>query len=267
MLFDTHAHLDDPQLLSQIDSVIQAAASAGLKGILAVATTAQSAARCVNLADRFEMVYAAVGIQPNHVGEVAKGDWDRIVELASHAKVRAIGETGLDYYWNDVPLEVQRPIFADHIRLSLATGLPLVIHMREPKKEVDGSPCGQDIIDQLRRVAEGATIKGIMHSFTGNAVIAEECLSLGLHISFAGMVTYKNAAQLRDVVKLIPPDRLLIETDSPYLSPEPVRSHRPNQPAQITHTAACISETRSMELDELCRITTENARRLFGLAS
>ena len=265
MLFDTHAHLDDPRLLEKIDSVIPAAESAGLTGILAVATTAASAETCVALAERFPIVYAAVGIQPNYVGEIASRDWQLICRLASHPKVRAIGETGLDHYWNEVPLAQQRSVFADHIALSLETQLPLVIHMREPQANPEDSPCGREIIEMLQQVAGGAALRGIMHSFTGSAAIAEECLRLGLHISFAGMVTYKKSQTLRDVARSIPSDRLLVETDSPYLSPEPQRGRRPNEPAMVVHTAACLAETRGISFDELCRLTTENAQRLLGI--
>lgn len=265
MLVDTHAHLDDPRLLEQIESVILAAQSAGVTGILAVATTASSAETCVALADRFPMVYAAVGIQPNHVGEIASGDWATIRRLALHPKVRAIGETGLDHYWNEVPLPLQRSVFTDHIRLSLETQLPLVIHMREPKADEGASPCGHEIVAQLQQVAQGSTVRGVMHSFSGNAAIASECLRLGLHISFAGMLTYKKSEPLREVARTIPDERLLVETDSPYLSPEPFRGRRPNEPAMVVHTAACLAELRGLRFDELCRITTENAQRLFGM--
>ncbi len=265
MLFDTHAHLDDPRLLEKIESVILAAESAGLAGILAVATTAASAETCVALAERFEIVYAAVGIQPNHVGEIADGDWQTIRRLATHPKVRAIGETGLDHYWNEVPLAQQRSVFADHIALSLETQLPLVIHMRESQAAPGGSPCGREIIDQLSQIASGGALQGIMHSFTGTADIAAECLQLGLHISFAGMVTYKKSQGLRDAARTIPGDRLLVETDSPYLSPEPVRGQRPNEPAMVVHTAACLAESLGIEFEDFCRLTTDNAQRLFGI--
>jgi TatD DNase family protein len=168
--------------------------------------------------------------------------------------VVALGETGLDHYWDYTPRQVQQDYFDRHIRLSQARDLPLVIHMRD---------CEPEIVSMLRGGRGRGPLRGVMHSFTGTTETAAECLELGLYISFAGMVTYKKSEQLRRVAAIVPPDRLLIETDSPYLSPEPNRGRRPNEPAWIVHTARCLAEVRGTTVEELATQTTDNARRLF----
>lgn len=254
--FDTHCHLADEQLASQADDVIARASSAGVAELLSVATDVRSTLACIALANRYSGVFASAGIHPNHVLEAAPGDWDEIVKLASHPRVVALGETGLDCYWKDVPLAQQIDYFDRHLELSRRTGLPVIIHMRES---------GQPILEQLQRNSALGPIRGVMHSFTGDAQMAETVLSLGLHISFAGMLTYKKSDELRDVAKTIPLDRLLVETDSPYLSPHPHRSVRPNEPAMVIHTAACLAEARGMSPADLSSVTLANSRRLFAL--
>jgi TatD DNase family protein len=256
-LVDTHAHLDDKQLRSQMDQVLSNARDAGVVAIIAVGTTAATSQACVELAGQYDPVYASVGIQPNYCGETTGDDWDRIVALSKRPKVVALGETGLDRYWDDCPFGVQQDYFDRHLRLSQATGLPFIVHMRN---------CQEEVLVMLREAGSRGPLRGVMHSYTGDLAGALECVSLGMHISFAGMVTYKKSDELRSVAAAIPADRLLIETDSPYLSPHPERSVRPNQPALIRHTAACLAEVRGTTLAELARQTRSNARALFGVA-
>jgi TatD DNase family protein len=256
-LIDTHAHLDDRQFDECRDDVVRRAAEAGVAGIVCVGTTALSSAKAVQLAEQYRAISAAVGIQPNCCGDVAADDWDRIVELASRPDVVALGETGLDRYWDDTPFDVQQDYFDRHLRLSESRRQPVIIHMRD---------CEQDMLAMLRESRRRGPIHGVMHSFTGSATTADECLELGLYISFAGMVTYPKSQALREVAAGIPPDRILVETDSPYLSPQPVRGKRPNQPAWVVHTAACLAETREQQLEQFAAQTTANARRLFRLA-
>ena len=268
-LFDTHAHLDDEQLIGDLDDVVARATAAGLVGIMAVATSADSAERCVQIANRFEIVQATVGIQPNYVAEAGERDWQRIVALADSPQVKAIGETGLDHYWDFAPIEIQREYFVRHVQLARRLQLPLVIHMRDPKlldpQQADQQPCGHEILRYLREHTGSKPIQGIMHSFSGNAALAQECLAMGLHISFAGMVTYKKSHALREVAATIPPDRILIETDAPYLSPHPKRGQRPNEPALVMHTAECLAEVFGIGIEEFGRLTTDNAKRLFAV--
>ena len=255
-MFDTHAHLDQDCFDDDRAEVVSRARAAGVEEIAIVGCTAESSAKCVDIASGDEHLYATVGIQPNYVDEVSPGDWDKIVELAKSPGVVALGETGLDRYWTESNLPVQQDYFDRHLRLSQQTGVPFIVHMRD---------CEQDILDMLREAHARAPLNGIMHSFTGGAVMAAECVELGLYISFAGMVTYKKSGDLRDVAATVPLDRLLVETDSPYLSPEPVRKIRRNEPAHVAHTVACLAEVREITAAELGRVTTENARRLFGL--
>jgi TatD DNase family protein len=255
-LFDTHAHLSDEQLAPDCAGVIQRAAAAGVSRILAVGTNLGSSRDCLKIAGSYAGVWSSAGIHPNHAVEAAAGDWDEIVCLAREERVVALGETGLDLYWKDTPLPLQQDYFDRHIRLSQETGLPLVIHLRETAAE---------ILAMLREARQRGPLAGIMHSFTGTADQAAEFLALGLHISFAGIVTYKKSDDLRKVAATIPADRILIETDSPYLSPEPVRGKRPNEPAHVVHTAERAATCRGVSLENFAQQTTENAVALFKL--
>ncbi len=201
-------------------------------------------------------MYSSVGIHPNHCQDAAATDWSEILEMARHPKVVAIGETGLDRYWDYCPLEIQKDWFAKHIALSFESGKPLVIHMRD---------CESDVLEALEQHRLDRQVIGIMHSFSGSWETAEKCLSWGMYISFAGMVTFKRSDSLREIAARIPDDRLLIETDSPYLSPHPHRSQRPNQPALVQHTAQCLAEVRGISLFELGKLTTQNAKRVFRI--
>jgi TatD DNase family protein len=254
MLIDTHAHLTHPSLLERIDDFLMQAREVGLVGILTVGTTLEDSEGCVALAKRFDWVRAAVGLHPNNCCQSEPEDWQRIIDLCSNPEVVAIGETGLDRYWDDCPWETQVDYFRRHIRLSRETGLPIVIHTRD---------CAEETLEILQREAEGRSLQGVMHSFTGSIQVAQGCLELGLYISFAGMATFKNAAEIRQVAARIPRDRILIETDSPYLTPHPFRGQRPNHPALVKYTCASLAELRQVEPVELAVQTTENARRLF----
>lgn len=254
-LFDTHAHLNVDAFHGNVDGVVQRAKQAGLVGIMVIGIDAASSRRACDLAAEYPgFLYAAVGIQPNSAAEARDDDFDTVRELAGYPGVRAIGETGLDCYWDDTPIELQHRYFDDHLQLCRDTRLPMVIHMRDS---------GDLIVEQLRN--QSSVPAGVMHSFTGDQRLAEHCLELGLYISFAGMVTFKKSDELRQVAKFVPENRLLVETDSPYLSPEPLRGRRPNEPARVEHTLRCLAEVRGVKADELARVTTENARRLFQL--
>jgi TatD DNase family protein len=255
-LFDTHCHLDDEQFESRSADVVQRARDAGVVGIVTVGVTGASSDAAVRLAAEHDLVVAAVGIQPNYCGEASREDWDRIVALASQPGVVAIGETGLDRYWDFTPFPVQQDYFDRHLRLAQECELPFIVHMRD---------CEAEVLAALREASARGPLRGVMHSFTGTPQAATEFLELGLHISFAGMVTYKKSTDLRTIAAEVPADRLLVETDAPYLSPHPVRGQRPNEPALVGHTARCLAETRGVAPEELARQTTENARRLFAL--
>ncbi len=256
MLFDTHAHLEDEQLLPILGQVLENASSAGLVGITAIGTTAQTSEKCAQLAREYPQVYSAVGIHPNHCQDATEQEWQEILKLSTQSEVVAIGETGLDRYWDYCPIEQQRTWFAKHIELSFETQKPLVIHMRE---------CESDILAMLKAHQRDGKVFGIMHSFAGSWETAEQCLELGMYISFAGMVTFKKSNELREVAARIPEDRILVETDAPYLTPHPHRSQRPNQPAMVCHTASCLADVRGVDLELFSSSTTANAKRVFNL--
>lgn len=253
-LFDTHCHLDDEQFASNRDDVVARAVESGVTTLVAVGTTAASSRDSVELAAQYDAVLAAVGIQPNYCAEAKLDDWDQIVRLSDAPKVVAIGETGLDRYWDHTPFAVQEDYFDRHIRLSQQKELPFIVHLRD---------CEADILRMLREARQRGPLQGVMHSYTGTAAGAAECIDLGLYISFAGMVTYKKSDELREVATTIPDDRILIETDAPYLSPHPKRGQRPNEPALVVHTAASLAETRGTSLEAFAEQTTANAKRLF----
>jgi TatD DNase family protein len=256
-LFDTHAHLADDQFDAVRDEIIQRASAAGVTSLLAVGTELASSQRCLALAKQHSFIRASAGIHPNHSAAAAPTEWEQIVALSDAPEVVALGESGLDRHWDDSPFDVQQDYFDRHIRLSQKTGLAFIVHMRD---------CEADVLAMLREAARRGPLKGVMHSFTGTADGAAECLSLGMHISFAGMVTFKKSDDLRQVARSIPNDRILIETDCPYLSPHPHRGQRPNEPALIVHTAHCLAETRGVTLEEFSRQTYDNALRLFSRA-
>jgi TatD DNase family protein len=253
MLFDTHAHLDQPEFDPDRAEVVERARQAGVETVLAVGITATSSVACVELAATTSGVLAAVGIQPNYCAQAEPGDWEKVVGLADRPGVVALGETGLDRYWTYSPFDVQQDYFDRHLRLSQERGLPFIVHTRD---------CDADVLVMLREARRRGPLAGVMHSFTGSAETATECVELGLYVSFAGMVTFKKSAELRAVARSIPDDRILIETDSPYLSPHPLRGRR-NEPAHLVHTAACLAQERGVSTEAFAKQTTENARRLF----
>src|SRR5262245_16660936 len=253
-LFDTHAHLDQPEFEDDRADVVARARAEGVENIIAIGISADTSAACIALAAEFDGVYAAVGMQPNYLAEAQPGDWDRVVGMLDQPGVVAIGETGLDRYWDYTPFALQQDYFDRHLRLSQERDLPFIVHMRD---------CDEDILVMLRDAHTRGPLRGVMHSFTGSRAMADECLKMGLYISFAGMVTFKKSADLRAIAAAVPDDRILVETDSPYLTPEPVRKIQRNEPAHVRHTAACLAEVRGTTLEAFAEQTTANAKRLF----
>jgi TatD DNase family protein len=254
-LIDTHAHLDDDRFAGDLPEVLARAASVGIERIIAVATTLQSSRRCLELAALHSMVSSSAGIHPNHVTEATSTDWDQTARLATLPEAVALGETGLDRHWNYTPFALQEDYFARHLELSRRLKKPVIIHSRD---------CDRDMERLLRAEFDRhGPILGVMHSFTGSAALAGACLEMGLYISFAGMITYKNAQNLRDIAATVPADRILVETDCPYLPPVPHRGKR-NEPAHVAETAQCIALARSQTFAEFSDQTTANARRLFA---
>ncbi len=257
---DTHAHLDVPEFDADREAVVAQASQAGVEAVICPAIGVASSEAVVRIADCLPGVYAAVGIQPNYCAEAKSGDWERIVALASEPRVVAIGETGLDGHWDFTPLAVQQDYFDRHVRLAQERDLPLIIHCRE---------AGDDVLAMLREAALRGPLRGVLHAFSGDPAFAEACLELGLYISFAGAVTYTNKkfVPLREAAVMIPSDRLLLETDSPYLVPHPLRGkEKRNQPAHLVLTARALAELRGQTVEDLAAQTTANTRSLFALA-
>ncbi|MFO0800217.1 MAG: TatD family hydrolase [Gemmataceae bacterium] len=256
-MIDTHAHLFDDRFASDLPAVLGRAAAAGVERVVCLGIDADSNRASVRIANEYALVVAAVGIQPNHTAEAAPRDWDEVVRLAeTEPRVVAIGETGLDRYWDRAPFALQEDYFARHIALARRLGKPFVVHCREAEA---------DVVKVLRAEFDRhGPIRAVMHSFSGDAATARACLDMGLYISFAGMLTYKTAQPLRDAAAGVPLDRLLVETDAPYLAPAPHRGKR-NEPGYVVHTAACLAEVKGVPPAVIDEHTTRNARVLFGL--
>lgn len=255
-LIDTHAHLDAEPFATDLPAVLDRARAAGVGAMIAVATTAPSSAVCVSLAARHAELFATVGIHPNSIMEASPIAWDEIHALVEGERVVGVGETGLDRHWDNTPFAIQEEYFVRHLELARLHDRPVVIHCREAEA---------DMLRVLRAEFDRhGPIRGVMHSFVGDAAMAEMCRATGLYLSFAGMLTYKNAAALRETAAQQPLDRLLVETDSPYLSPVPLRGKR-NEPAHVIHTAACLATLLEIDAERLAKQTTANARKLFGL--
>ncbi len=257
MLFDTHAHLHFPEFADDLPAVLDRARKAGVNRMLTIGTSAESSRQAVALAEREPDLYAAVGIHPHDAAEADEGGFDELRRLAeASAWVVAIGEIGLDFFRNLSPREVQVEVFRRQLDLARRVRKPLLIHCREAHAET---------LEILRaeRVQE---LGGIMHCFSGDAAVARECLDLGLLISLAGPVTYSNARKLPEVVKLVPEDRLVVETDCPFLPPQPYRGKR-NEPAYLPITAARVAELKGVPVETLGPRMAENALALFGIRS
>lgn len=251
--FDSHCHVDPMRYSGDLDAVLARARAAGVAGMALIGTRAADSEAAAALAAREPGLVAAAGIHPNDTAEAEPDEWDRIVSLVASGRVAAVGETGLDWYRTTAPPEFQRDFFDRHIRLAQRSALPLVIHTRESTL---------DCLDMLREALARGPLSAILHSFTGTADEAAEAVELGFFLGFAGMVTFRSAAALKEVAKSVPLDRLLIETDSPFLSPEPLRGKR-NEPANVIHTATCLALARGESLETFAAATTANARRVY----
>ena len=252
-LFDTHAHYNDPQL-TENKVTPDLAQAEGVTCILNAGTNLETSAECLALAEKYPFCVAAVGIHPSDCGKCGElqGAMERLRTLASHEKVVAIGEIGLDYYWDDMPREVQKQWFAAQMELARELGKPVVIHDREAHG---------DTFDMICRYPE---VIGVMHSYSGSIEMASQYLKRGWYISFSGVVTFKNAERVREVARAIPHDRILVETDCPYLSPVPMRG-KMNHSGNLHYTAKTVAQVLELPYDEFVEISTENAKRLFKM--
>ena len=253
MYFDTHAHYDDKAFDSDRDELLSVLPEKGVELVVLPGCDVKSSRHAIEIAEAYNYIYAAVGIHPGELAGFKSGDIDIIRKLAAHEKCVAIGEIGLDYYWDDSRKAEQKELFINQLELALELDLPVIIHDREAHA---------DSMEILFRYPE---LRGVLHCFSGSKEMAQEILKRGWYLGFDGPVTYKNAKKALEVLEICPMDRLLIETDSPYLSPVPMRGKR-NEPAFVQYVAQKIAELRGMEAEEMAEITTQNTCRLFGIA-
>ena len=255
MLFvDSHCHIDFEDLARQEEALFVRMAEASVASAVCIGVSIESLPGILALAERHEQVFATVGVHPEHT-EGQDPSVEELVCLAAHPKVIGIGETGLDYYWHKDRPEWQRERFRRHIRAARVCGKPLVVHTRE---------AAEDVLRILRE-EKAREVGGVMHCFTETLAVAEEALAEGFHISFSGILTFKNAQQIKEVAASIPLDRILIETDSPYLAPVPYRG-KLNEPSYVPHVAAEIARLRGISIEEVAEATTANFCRLFRVA-
>ena len=256
MLIDHHCHLDFPDLASELEAVLGRARAAGIGGMVSISTRLRRLEALLAMAEAHANVFCSVGTHPHYAHEELDVPWQELVALSAHPKVVAIGEAGLDYFYDNSPRQAQAEGFRRHIAAARASQLPLVIHARDADADV-------------AKILEEETAKGafpaVLHCFTGGRELALRGLALGLYISFSGILTFKRSTSLREVAALVPLDRLLVETDAPYLAPDPFRGKR-NEPAYLVHTAAELARVKGVTPDEMARITTENFFRLYAKA-
>lgn len=256
MLIDSHAHIQTKEFSADIAQVVRRAVEAGVEKIIVVggAGDLSSNDAAIALAESYPGLYATVGMHPHDAKEVNEEEFQRLESLAQRPKVVAIGESGLDYYYNHSPREVQVEIFRRFIHLAQESGLPLVVHVRDAYREA------AEIVKHEGR----GKLQGVIHCFTGDYNAASDLLDLGLYLSFTGILTFKNADPLREVVRKLPLDRILLETDSPYLAPVPHRGKR-NEPAFVCRVAETMAKVKGLPLDEVAQATTRNAEALFAI--
>ncbi|RLS35422.1 MAG: TatD family deoxyribonuclease [Planctomycetota bacterium] len=251
--FDSHCHLDPMRYGGELPEVLARARAAGVSGMAVIGTRASDSEAAAALAGSEPGLVATAGIHPNDVHDVVDGEWDRIVALAESGRVAAVGETGLDWYRDHAPRDLQAEWFDRHVALAQRLSLPLVVHTRD---SID------DVLSVIRRAVSRGALEVVLHAFTGTSVQATEAVELGCHLGFAGMVTFRSSAVLRELSVLVPLDRILVETDSPFLSPEPLRGKR-NEPGNVVHTARAIALARGVAIDGFAAATTANARRFY----
>jgi len=257
-LIDTHCHLTFEPLADDVEEVLERSRSAGVTAWITVGTDAQQNRKAVELADRFEHMYAAVGIHPHDAKDVTGQTIAELEELARSEKVVALGETGLDYHYNFSQHAEQRRAFAAQLEIARKLNLPVIVHCREAFDET------MDILERSIRL-EGRLKGVVFHCFSGSAEQARVVLDYGFYISLTGVVTFKNAAKAQQVARSVPTDRLMLETDCPYMSPEPMRKQKINEPALMIHTARFLAELKEMSPSDFAQAVTATSKTFFGL--
>ncbi len=255
-LVDSHCHLDFPAFAEDLDAVIGRARDAGVGAMVTICTHLSRFDQVRAIAEAYDDVTCTVGVHPHEAGPEGQRDPERLIELARHDKVVGIGETGLDYHYEHSPRAQQQVSFRAHIGAARATGLPVVVHTREAEA---------DTLSILREEWERGPFTGVLHRFSSSRALAEAAIELGLYVSFSGIVTFQAADELRETAAVLPLDRILVETDAPYLAPVPRRGKR-NEPAYVVHTAALLAERIGVDAEAFARATTDNFHRLFTRA-
>ncbi|MBT5413164.1 MAG: TatD family hydrolase [Rhodospirillaceae bacterium] len=256
MLVDSHCHLDFPDFAGERDEVVRRARAAGVGAFVTICTKLSHAAEIREIAASYDAMWCSVGVHPHNADEEGVEDPAEIVALTEFPKVVGIGESGLDYFYDNSDRAAQRRSFQSHIEAARDTGLPLIVHTRD---------ADEDTVAMLRDGMADGRLKGLIHCFSTSRELAEKSIELGFYISLSGILTFKRAEELREIARDLPLDRLLVETDAPYLSPVPKRGKR-NEPAFVAHTAACLAEVKGLAPDELAEATTANFFRLFEKA-
>ena len=254
MLVDSHCHLDFPDFAPEREAVVARARAAGIGRMLTISTRVKRQAHILEIVEKYPDVFGTVGTHPHHVDEELDVNAATLAALTQHPKIVAIGEAGLDYHYDTGPRENQAKSFRQHIAAARETGLPLVIHSRD---------CDDDMAAILREETGKGAFTAVLHCFTGGRTLAFTAVELGHYIGFTGILTFKNSGALRDIAKALPADRILVETDSPYLAPVPYRGKR-CEPAYVVETAKVLAETRGVPFEDMARQTTENFFRLFN---
>lgn len=250
-LIDSHAHLTSSRLIDDVDGIVQRAEDAGLEAIISIASDLEDARGAIELAERYPSVYATAGVHPHAAASWEAGSAPVLAELARHSRVVAIGETGLDFYYDNAPAPVQTRAFMEQIDVARSVDLPVVVHSRSADAET------------IACIREAGWGRGILHCFSGGSALLEAALDAGWYISFAGMITFPKW-ELAELLRRVPGDRLLMETDSPYLAPVPFRGKQ-NEPAHVAHTVAKAAELRGESVEALAAATTANARTVYRL--
>lgn len=256
MLVDSHCHLDFPEFAAELDAVVDRAERAGVGAMLTISTHLSRFEQVVAIAERFESVYCTVGVHPHEAAREGTMTVEALTRLAEHPKVVGFGETGLDYYYEHSPREAQKRSFRVHLAAARAAGLPVVVHTRDADDDTARMLAAEHAIGPF---------SGVIHCFSSTLALARQAVGLGLYISFSGIVTFKKADALREVAAAVPLERLLVETDAPFLAPGPKRGKR-NEPAFVVHTAAEVARVRGISGEALASATSENFFRLFAKA-
>ncbi len=252
MFFDTHTHLDDKKFDKDRVELIESLKDSGISLAVNIGADIKSSKQSIALSEKYDFIYASVGVHPCDTGSLRDPDLDELEKLSRHEKVVAIGEIGLDYYWNEPERDIQKLWFKKQLELAKKLNMPYIVHDRDAHE------------DTLKIIKETGYTNGVMHCFSGSVEMAKEVVKMGMYVSLSGTVTFKNAKNIKAVAQILPIERLLIETDSPYLTPEPFRGQR-NNSAYVKYVAEEIAKIRKMSVEEIAKITLENGKRFYNI--